>query len=134
MPAPGHVTPAVGRHITIPSTPPRPPTSALTSLGPCTPSRPLTSQPTRPYRAWAPTPRQAAARDMRRVTRDASPTLTQNRFAALSGAGEDNTEAEDVDEDAEMFDAVSDAPSPELAPIPCSLPALAEVQNAQARA
>ena len=134
MPAPGHVTPAVGRHNTIPSTPPRPPTSALTSLGPCTPSRPLTSQPTRPYRACALTPRQAATRDMRRVTRDASPTVTQNRFAALAGAGEDNTEAEDVDEDAEMFDAVSDAPSPELAPIPCSLPALAEVQNAQARA
>ena len=63
-----------------------------------------------------------------------SPTLTQNRFAALAEAGEDDTEADDVDEDVEMFDAVSGSLSPEIGPIPCSLPALAADRSAQARA
>ena len=135
MPAPGPVTPAAGPHSTTPSTPPSPPSSALTSLGPSTPPHPLTSQPTRPHRACAPTLRRASTHATRRVTRDASPTLTQNRFAALAEAAEEDGEEDEADEeDVEMFDACSGSQSPEVVPIPCSLPNIAASRHAQARA
>ena len=62
---------------------------------------------------------------MRRATRDASPSLTQNRFAVLSQTESYNTGEDEADDDVQMYDACSDIQSPVLAPIPCSLPTIA---------
>ena len=71
---------------------------------------------------------------MRRATRDASPSLTQNRFAVLSQTESYNTGEDEADEDVQMYDACSDIQSPSLAPIPCSLPTLAASRHAPTRA
>ena len=70
---------------------------------------------------------------MRRAARDASPSLTQNRFAALAEAADLNAGEDEAEEDVEMYDACSDVQSPVFAPIPCSLLSVAGSRPTQVR-